>query len=117
VFEDSCEDNITPLQRSLFNLTPRATIIFHLRTDMEDVDESYDWTDRMDILADRVSTLFPLMLNLIEADYILWGSLDHYAYYRITPATLKKKNVKRRFHEHALWWECKFALASIHEPC
>lgn len=73
MFEDPREDNITPFQRSLFNVAPRATIIFHLRTDMEDVDEFYDWTDRMDILADRVSTLFPLMLKLIEAGYMFWG--------------------------------------------
>ena len=102
------EDDATPLRQCLFKLAPGASIVFHLRVDYiyGPGEYTYDEEFTMCLLSERVSALFPLMLQLIEAGYELYGALDGYEDFRVTPATLDREIWKDTLMAHCEGRDC-----------
>lgn len=108
VCEKEDEDNVTPLQQCLFKLASGASVVFHLRIEfiVGKGEQLYDEEYTMFLLSERVSELCPLIRQLIEADYELYGALDAYEDFRITPATLDREIWKDTLMEHCEGRDC-----------
>jgi len=108
VCEKEDEDNVTPLKQCLFKLAPGASIVFHVRTTsiLGNGPHDYDEEFTMFLLSERVSALFPLMRQLIEAGYELYGALDGYEDFRVTPATLDREVWKDTLMAHCEGRDC-----------
>jgi hypothetical protein len=114
ILEDVSQDNVTPLQQSPVKLAPHASIFLHLRTDLVNIggESHFDTDYTLDVLSDRLSELFPLIRQLLEAGYKLYGSLDQYEDFRITLATLDREIWKNTLVEHRRHCDCK-SLPSV----
>ena len=112
VCEKEDEDNVTPLKQCLFKLAPGASIVFHVRTRpiLGDGPHDYDEEFTMFLQSERVSALFPLMLQLIEAGYELYGALDGYEDFRVTTATLDREGWKDTLMAHCEGRDCRSVL-------
>ena len=113
---ESCEqldeDDATPLRQCLFKLAPGASIVFHLRVEYiyGYGEYTYDEEFTMCLLSERVSALFPLMRQLIEAGYELYGALDGYEDFRVTTATLDREVWKDTLMAHCEGRDCRPVL-------
>jgi hypothetical protein len=114
ILGDDGQDNVTPLRQSLVKLAPHASIFFHMRTDLVNIggESDIDTDYTLDMLSDCVSELFPLMRQLLEAGYKLYGSLDLYENFRITLATLDREIWKNTLVEHRRDCDCR-SLPSV----